>query len=109
MQRYITEVKRVEELLDIKESDRVNLLAQYEELSKEITAYEATNRSLEMQAANLMLEVRSREDDLEAAKVRCDGLEKYVDEILAQNEQFRLQVHENGKGKYQSQLTRGGK
>ena len=92
LQRYITEVKRVEELLDIKENDRINLLEQYEVLSKEISAYEATNRSLEMQAANLMLEVRSREDDLVAAKQRCDGLEKYVDEILAQNEQFRLQV-----------------
>ena len=47
---------------------------------------------LEMQAANLMLEVRSREDDLVAAKKRCESLEKYVEEILAQNEQFRLQV-----------------
>ena len=46
----------------------------------------------EMQAANLMLEVRSREDDLSAAKQRCDGLETYVQEILAQNEEFRLQV-----------------
>lgn len=92
LQRYITEVKRVEELLDIKESDRTELLAQYEELSKEVSAYEATNRSLEMQAANLMIEVRSREDDLLAAKQRCEGLEKYVEEILSQNEEFRLQV-----------------
>ena len=46
LQRYITEVKRVEELLDRKESDRINLLTQYEELSKEVSAYEATNRSL---------------------------------------------------------------
>ena len=48
--------------------------------------------SVEMQAANLMLEVRSREDDLAAAKQRCDSLESYVEEILAQNEQFRMQV-----------------
>ena len=39
-----------------------------------------------------MLEVKSREDDLAAAKQRCDSLEKYVEEILAQNQQFRLQV-----------------
>ena len=39
-----------------------------------------------------MLEVRSREDDLAAAKQRCDSLEKYVEEVLAQNERFRLQV-----------------
>ena len=45
-----------------------------------------------MLAANLMLEVRSREDDLTAAKQRCDGLETYVQEILAQNEEFRVQV-----------------
>jgi len=92
LKRYITEVKRFEELLDLKENDRLTLLTQYEELSKEVTAYESSNRSLEMQAANLMLEVRSREDDLTAAKQRCDSLEKYVEEILAQNEQFRLQV-----------------
>ena len=46
LQRYITEVKRVEELLDLKETDRINLLTQYEELSKEVSAFEATNRSL---------------------------------------------------------------
>ena len=46
LQRYITEVKRVEELLDMKETDRINLLTQYEELSKEVSAFEATNRSL---------------------------------------------------------------
>ena len=45
-----------------------------------------------MQAANLMLEVKSREDDLSAAKQRCESLEKYVEEVLAQNQQFRLQV-----------------
>ena len=39
-----------------------------------------------------MLEVKSREDDLAAAKQRCDSLEKYVEEVLAQNQQFRLQV-----------------
>ena len=92
LQRYITEVKRVEELLLMKESDRTNLLTQYEELSKEVTAFEATNRTLEMQAANLVLEVRSREDDLVAAKQRCDSLETYVEEVLRQNEEFRLQV-----------------
>ena len=109
MKRYITEVKRFEEVLDLKEADRQSLLTQYEELSKEVTAYERSNRSLgknilndnkyrkehnllEMQAANLMLEVKSREDDLAAAKQRCDSLEKYVEEVLAQNQQFRLQV-----------------
>merc|ERR1740129_2392360 len=39
-----------------------------------------------------MLEVRCREYDLSAAKQRCDGLEIYVQEILAQNEEFGLQV-----------------
>jgi len=92
LKRYITEVKRFEELLDVKEADRLNLLTQYEELAKEVTAYESSNRTLEMQAANLMLEVKSREDDLAAAKQRCDSLEKYVEEVLAQNQQFRLQV-----------------
>ena len=32
--------------MDLKETDRVTLLQQYEELSKEVTAYESSNRSL---------------------------------------------------------------
>ena len=31
---YITEIKRVEELLDRKETDRINLLSQYKELGQ---------------------------------------------------------------------------
>ena len=46
LKRYITEVKRFEEVLDLKEADRQSLLTQYEELSKEVTAYESSNRSL---------------------------------------------------------------
>ena len=46
LQRYITEVKRFEEMMDLKETDRLTLLQQYEELSKEVTAYESSNRSL---------------------------------------------------------------
>jgi len=94
LKRYIGEVKRVEEVLMTKETDRRELLRQYEELAREMSTYESVNRSLEMQAANLNLEVRSREDDLKAAKARCDDLEKYLEEILQQNEQFRLQTCE---------------
>ena len=46
LQRYITEVKRFEEVLYLKENDRLTLLQQFEELSKEVTAYESSNRSL---------------------------------------------------------------
>merc|ERR1712096_183777 len=39
-----------------------------------------------------MIELRSRESDLAAATSRCDNLDKYVEEVLQQNEQFRAQV-----------------
>ena len=46
LKRYITEVKRCEEVLDLKEADRLSLLTQYEEVARAMTAYESTNRSL---------------------------------------------------------------
>ena len=36
--------------------------------------------------------MQAREDDLVAAKRRCDTLETVVQEITGQNEQFRSQV-----------------
>ena len=71
-----------------------------------MTEREKTNQTLEMRAANLMLDVQvswnspaavlwivqAREDDLVAAKRRCDTLETVVQEITGQNEQFRSQV-----------------
>jgi len=89
---YVGQVKRFEELVEMKERERRMLLNQYEELSKEVTNAESNNRSLEMQAANLMIEVSSRESDLTAARARCDDLEKYLEEVLQQNEQFVSQV-----------------
>ena len=46
LQRYLSEVKRFEELIDLKDNERSNLLRQYEELSKEASAFESSNRSL---------------------------------------------------------------
>ena len=45
-----------------------------------------------MQAANLMIEVNGREADLAAAKARSDDLEKYLEDVLRQNEQFVGQI-----------------
>lgn len=92
IQGYVNEVKKIEEVLQLKEMDRRTLLNQYQELTKEVTAAETSNRTLEMQAANLMIELRSREADVVAASSRCENLDKYLEEVLQQNEQFRAQV-----------------
>ena len=67
---------------------------QYDELTREVQAFESANRSLEMRSANLVLEVRAREDDLKTAKDRCQDLENHLEEILQQNQVFRLQIQE---------------
>ena len=64
------------------------------ELTREVQAFESANRSLEMRSANLVLEVRAREDDLKTAKDRCQDLENHLEEILNQNQVFRLQIQE---------------
>lgn len=47
IQRYVNEVKRVEELLAHREKERSELLQQYKSLSVEIDNSETLNRSLE--------------------------------------------------------------
>jgi hypothetical protein len=47
IQRYVNEVKRVEELLAHRETERSELLQQYKSLSVEIDTSETLNRSLE--------------------------------------------------------------
>ena len=92
--RYVAEVRRMEEVVGAKEAARRDLLEQYDELTREVQAFESANRSLEMRSANLVLEVRAREDDLKTAKDRCQGLENHLEEILQQNQVFRLQIQE---------------
>ena len=94
LQRFVAEVRRMEEVLGVKEEARQQLLDQYTGLTREVQAFESANRSLEMQTANLLLEVRAREEDLKTAKDRCSGLEQHLEEVLAQNEVFRLQMSE---------------
>ena len=90
----MAEVRRMEEVVGAKEAARRDLLEQYDELTREVQAFESANRSLEMRSANLVLEVRAREDDLKTAKDRCQGLENHLEEILQQNQVFRLQIQE---------------
>ena len=92
--RYVAEVRRMEEVVGAKEAARRDLLEQYDELTREVQAFESANRSLEMRSANLVLEVRAREDDLKTAKDRCQDLENHLEEILQQNQVFRLQIQE---------------
>jgi len=92
LQIYIAEVRRVEDLLADKEGERRRLLDQYEELAKEAHHADTVNRSLEMQAANLQIEIKGKQSDLETARSRCSSLEEYVEEILRQNETFRTQI-----------------
>ena len=42
-----------------------------------------------VQAANLQIEIKGKQSDLETARSRCSSLEEYVEEILRQNETFR--------------------
>ncbi len=54
VQQYVKEVKRVEELLNKKETERTELLEQYRQLSIEVDSAEAFGRRMEAQARSFI-------------------------------------------------------
>ncbi|XP_059093802.1 uncharacterized protein LOC131888874 [Tigriopus californicus] len=92
IQRYVNEVKRVEELLAHRETERSELLQQYKSLSVEIDTSETLNRSLEAKVESMSMELREKNAELEASHRRLSDLEKDLIEVSLLNENHRSQV-----------------
>ncbi|XP_026666533.1 centrosomal protein of 135 kDa [Ceratina calcarata] len=77
LQTYVTEVRRVEELLNRKENERTEMLNHFRSLSLEATVLENNNHSLESEAAEARGALQSARDrllDLERQLVDKDCL-----------------------------------
>lgn len=77
LQVYVLQVQRVEEMLEIKESEREELLEQFKSLNCEASHLESNNHSLESEAKStksLLREKEHRMSDLERKLIDKESL-----------------------------------
>ena len=89
---YVTEVKRIEDLLTSREQERGELLEQYKYLSDEVDKSEIHRRQLDTQITNLRLDLSTRSAELRATESRLADMEQDLIELSLANESYRSQV-----------------
>jgi len=89
---YVSEVKRIEELLSSRERERSKLLEQYKYLSDEVDKSELYGRDLEAKASHLKLELSTRSTELKATESRLADMEQDLIELSLSNESYRSQI-----------------
>ena len=89
---YVSEVKRIEELLSSQERERSKLLEQYKYLSDEVDKSELYGRDLEAKVSHLKLELSTRSTELKATESRLADMEQDLIELSLSNESYRSQV-----------------
>ena len=89
---YVTEVKRIEELLRSREKERGELLEQYKYLSDEVDKSELCRRQMEAKVSHLKLELSTRSAELKATESRLADMEQDLIELSLANENYRSQV-----------------
>ena len=89
---YVTEVKRIEDLLTSREQERGELLEQYKYLSDEVDKSEIHRRQLDAQITNLRLDLSTRSAELRATESRLADMEQDLIELSLANESYRSQV-----------------
>lgn len=77
LQVYVLEIRRIEEMLETKESEREEILEQFKALNCEASQLESNNHSLESEAKSsrtLLREKEHRLSDLERKLIDKEGL-----------------------------------
>ena len=92
IQTYVTQVKRIEDLLTAREHERGELLEQYKYLSDEVDKSELHRRQLESQITNLKLDLSTRSAELRATESRLADMEHDLIDLSLANESYRSQV-----------------
>ena len=92
VQRYIKEVKRVEELVAAKEKERIELLDQYRSLSTFLEKSESLAIQMNGKASQLELQLATRTEELRAAESRLTEMEKDLIELSLANENYKSQL-----------------
>lgn len=92
IKNYVTEVKRIEDLLNSREKERGELLEQYKYLSDEVDKSESYRRQLESKLSHLKLEISTRSAELKATESRLADMEQDLIELSLANENYRSQI-----------------
>ncbi|XP_026666528.1 centrosomal protein of 135 kDa-like isoform X2 [Ceratina calcarata] len=110
LQTYVTEVRRVEELLNRKENERTEMLNHFRSLSLEATVLENNNHSLESEAAEARGALQSARDrllDLERQLVDKDclirGYETQISELTQNVASMETQLRQQGEQRHRTE------
>ncbi|XP_071126603.1 centrosomal protein of 135 kDa-like isoform X3 [Mytilus edulis] len=103
VQDYMTEVKRTEDLLNRKESERSDLLEQYRALSVEAEQYQTSSHQLESEGSNLRLELMTKDSEIRRNRDKIDNLEREIQEDPLQNDS--TSKHLNAQQAYELQVS----
>jgi len=84
LQVYVLEIRRVEEMLEIKESEREEILEQFKTLNCEATQLESSNHSLESEAKSTKTLLREKEHRMSDLKHKLDDKESLISSYESQ-------------------------
>lgn len=76
------EIKRVEELLAAKESERSEILEQYRALSSDADRYQAVSQQLESETSAMKMQLLTKESDLRRVREQLEQLQVDLSEVL---------------------------
>lgn len=93
IQEYVTEVTRVEELLALKEQQRMELLEQYKNLNEENVQLESQTQHLVSINSSTELEVIVKEKELKMCHDRISALENEIETHLNAEQKYRTEVN----------------
>ena len=92
IQRYVTEVKRIEEILALRERERKELLDQYQHLNDEAETSMTISRRMEVKVTNLEDEIKSRDEEIRLTELRLSHLQEELVEMSQTNEEYRSRI-----------------
>ncbi|CAD5116285.1 DgyrCDS5192 [Dimorphilus gyrociliatus] len=88
----MTQLKKAEELLMVKERQRSDLLEQYKALSANAEGNETAKHELESYNSSLRLEIMTRDAELRRLKERCDVQDHQLQELTHVEASYEAQV-----------------
>ncbi|XP_007889340.1 testis-specific gene 10 protein isoform X1 [Callorhinchus milii] len=92
VQDYITEVSKVENLLNAKETENFNLMEQYRRANSQVETWELKGRQMEGENNSLQLELTSFKAENRRMCERLQSLEKEIEEQEAARNAYKAQV-----------------
>ncbi|XP_037909139.1 centrosomal protein of 135 kDa isoform X2 [Hermetia illucens] len=95
LQQYVQEVKRVEELLSLKEQEREEMLEHYRCLSHDAVMLEGNNQSLEIEAADFKQQLCDAQSEIDNLKRELKAKDDCLSKLESQVSLLSSQISES--------------